>query len=104
MERIGTLDPILVIEPRKKIEKPRLWQVIMKSGAEPPKCALCTLRDVFNMPLDLAKQHVRVAAEKGKVVVFEGSADVAQTKAYRAKNRVIRCGQHAVEFTAQPQP
>ena len=103
--------PGVIIVPRGQTEPPRQWKVVLHSDSLIRPCGYCVLREVFNLGLLTARQHVMEAQEKGRSIVFSSSREVAEQKRDDAEEcrkgkmeRVAECHTRlgSFRFTAEP--
>ena len=91
------------IKPELKVEKPRLYKVILiNDDYTPRQFVVSVLKAVFHMSEDQAYRVMMTAHKRGVCVVAVFTKDVAETKATEG-TELGRSAGYPLSFTTQPE-
>jgi ATP-dependent Clp protease adaptor protein ClpS len=92
-----------VIKPELKVEKPRLYKVILLNDDYTPReFVVRVLKAEFRMTEDQAHAVMHTAHTKGLCVVAVFTKDIAETKATRATDMAQSKG-YPLQFITEPE-
>src|SRR3569832_2007207 len=95
--------PQTVIKPQTKVERPRLYKVILVNDDYTPReFVVMILKAEFRMTEDEAYKVMITAHRRGVCVVAVFTRDVAETKATRATD-AARAKGYPLMFTTEPE-
>jgi ATP-dependent Clp protease adaptor protein ClpS len=96
-------DVDLLIKTRPKVERPRLYKVILvNDDFTPREFVVRVLRAEFSMNESQARQVMMTAHQRGVSVVAVFARDIAETKATRATDAARKEG-YPLLFTTEPE-
>src|SRR6187397_406322 len=96
-----TIDPS--VKPLPKVERPRLYKVILLNDDYTPReFVVRVLKAEFRMTEEQAHRVMVVAHTRGLCVVAVFTRDVAETKATRATD-MARSKGHPLQFITEPE-
>jgi ATP-dependent Clp protease adaptor protein ClpS len=96
-------NPDLLLKTRPKIERPKLYKVILvNDDFTPREFVVRILKAEFRMNEGQAHQVMITAHQRGLCVVAVFMRDVAETKATRATDAARKAG-HPLMFTTEPE-
>jgi ATP-dependent Clp protease adaptor protein ClpS len=96
-------DGDLLLKTRPKVERPRLYKVILVNDDFTPRAFVVrVLKAEFSMNEAQARQVMLTAHQKGSCVVAVFVRDIAETKATRATDMARREG-FPLLFTTEPE-
>ncbi|HWK15506.1 MAG TPA: ATP-dependent Clp protease adapter ClpS [Rhizobiaceae bacterium] len=96
-------DTSLKLSPRVKVERPKLYKVILiNDDFTPREFVVMVLKAVFSMSEDQASRVMITAHQRGVCVVAVFARDIAETKAALAVDAAKAAG-FPLLFTTEPE-